>query len=146
MRHYLTPAFVKGAQCPPGKRFEIYWDGDGPKAVTGFGLKLMASGARSYVCQYHRDGRDSRVTLDGAVRLADARKWAKGVLGDVGTRSGGGTSQGAGGGQGRGREHGQGRCRIVSQNRGQEVTTQHTSAASANTRTPHLWPAGRHGD
>jgi integrase len=83
MRGYLTPALVKNVKCPAGKPLEIYWDGDGPKAVTGLGWKIMASGVGSYVCQYHRDGKYSRLTLGGAVRLADARKWAKGILGDA---------------------------------------------------------------
>jgi integrase len=79
MRIKLTPAFVKDAAAEPGKDRSIYWD----ETLPGFGLQVMESGRRSYVCQYRVGRRTKRMAIDGVLDLSAARKRAKALLGDV---------------------------------------------------------------
>mgnify|MGYP004191487475 CR=1 FL=1 len=41
------------------KKDYVVWDSD----MSGFGLRVFASGKRSYVIQYRRDGRSRRYTI-----------------------------------------------------------------------------------
>jgi integrase len=67
----------------PGKGRVVYWDTE----QRGFGLRVTATGHRSYVVQYRagggRSGTDRLATIDAALKLDDARKEAKKIQGDV---------------------------------------------------------------
>jgi len=78
----LTPAFV--AKAPPPEKGDrvLYFDTE----LRGFGLCVTATGARSYIVQYRAGRRSHRMALKGgasALSLADARREAKALLGDV---------------------------------------------------------------
>jgi integrase len=79
----LTAAFVARAAVTSGQDRTIYWD----EGLHGFGLRVTKQGHRAYVVQY-RDGRgragtDRRMTLSGVLKLHDARREAKKLLGQV---------------------------------------------------------------
>jgi len=76
----LTQAFVEKAQPPPGTRDRtIYWDA----ALPGFGLMVTGASHKSYVVQYRANGASRRMTIKGGLSLADAKKQAKALQGDV---------------------------------------------------------------
>src|SRR5262245_26226400 len=79
MRTKLTPAFVQKARAEDGRQCTLFWDTDMP----GFGLAVSASGRRSFVVQYRANGRSRRMTIDGVLGLAAARKHARALLGEV---------------------------------------------------------------
>ncbi len=79
MRTKLTPAFCQKARAQDGAERTLYWDADMP----GFGLVVTSAGHRSYVVQYRAGRRSRRMTIDGVLGLAAARKRAKGLLGEV---------------------------------------------------------------
>jgi integrase len=79
MRLKLSPAFVDRAEAEPGAERSIYWDDDLP----GFGLQVTAAGAKSYVCQYRANGRSRRLAIKTTLKLSEARKEAKAILGQV---------------------------------------------------------------
>lgn len=66
---------------PPENDFKIYWDDD----LTGFGLRVTASGAKSYIAESRVDGRTRRVTLGkhGVLTANEARKRARTMLGQM---------------------------------------------------------------
>ena len=57
------------------------WDSE----VTGFGVRVMPSGAKSYQVQYRKGGRTRRASIGrhGAVTVDQARRHARELLGDV---------------------------------------------------------------
>ncbi|MBU2534041.1 MAG: tyrosine-type recombinase/integrase [Alphaproteobacteria bacterium] len=82
----LTKQFVDATSAPEGKDYEFFWD----QAVRGFGIKITASGARTYVVQYRtpggRSGTARRYTIGkhGSPWTVDtARNEARRVLGLV---------------------------------------------------------------
>src|SRR5262249_42063116 len=79
MRTVLTASFIKTARAETGKERRVYWDANLP----GFGLVVTGAGAKSYCVQYRANGRSRRLTLNGNLILADARKVARKHLGDV---------------------------------------------------------------
>src|SRR5207237_1326416 len=79
MRTKLTPAFAQKARAEDGDERTLFWDADMP----GFGLVVTASGHRSFVVQYRAGGRSRRMTIDGVLGLAAARKRARALLGEV---------------------------------------------------------------
>jgi integrase len=78
MKQKLTPGFCQNATAK-GRARMIYWDAELP----GFGLSVTASGHRSYVVQYRSAGISRRATIDGRLKLAEARKQARAILGEV---------------------------------------------------------------
>jgi integrase len=79
LRLKLSPIFVARAQAEPGAERSIYWDNDLP----GFGLQVTAAGAKSYVCQYRAKGRSRRLAIKATLKLGEARKEARAILGQV---------------------------------------------------------------
>lgn len=75
----LTKRVVDAA--PPNGRDYFLWD----EQVPGFGLRVFASGKRSYLVQYRAGGRTRRVTigLHGPVTCEEARRRAMELLGEV---------------------------------------------------------------
>src|SRR5712664_4230048 len=65
-----------------------YWD----ESLPGFGVLVTEKGHKSYVVQYRtapgRTGIDRRMTLKTTLKLDDARREAKAILGQVATRCG----------------------------------------------------------
>src|SRR5262249_44208574 len=80
MRIKLTPAFIAGATAEEGKERSIFWDAD----LSGFGLMVTSTGAKSFVCQYRNGKRQSRrMTISADLKLGEARKRARGIFGQV---------------------------------------------------------------
>jgi integrase len=79
MKRKLTEDFVTKAKAVPGDERTIYWDETEP----GFGLMVTAAGHRSYVVQYRAGKTSRRLTIKRGLKLTDARKQAKAVLGVV---------------------------------------------------------------
>lgn len=75
----LTKRIVDAAQ--PAAKDYVLWD----EELPGFGLRVYASGKKSYVIQYRAEGRSRRFTLGlhGPLTPDDARKHAKAKLGGV---------------------------------------------------------------
>jgi integrase len=73
----LTPAFCAKA-APIGKSV-IYWD----EQLPNFGLRVHASGARSWVIQYRAKGTTRRMTMNFVLPLEKARRQARVLLGAV---------------------------------------------------------------
>lgn len=75
----LTKRFVDSLSARETDYFE--WDDELP----GFGVRVWESGRKTYVAQYRSAGRTRRVKIGphGALTVEEARKEAKGVLGDV---------------------------------------------------------------
>jgi integrase len=64
----LTAARVENLPCEPGKQQTIHWDSKTP----GFGLRVTAAGARSYIFESRLFNKTLRVTI------GDARAWELG--------------------------------------------------------------------
>ncbi len=77
MRTNLSPAFVARAKAEAGAERSIYWDA----GLRGFGLQVTKAGHKSFVCQYRANGRSRRLALKATLKLGEARKEAKAILG-----------------------------------------------------------------
>jgi integrase len=64
----FTVARVEGFQCDPGKQQAMFWDAK----TAGFGLRVTASGARSYIFESRLFGNTIRTTI------GDAKAWELG--------------------------------------------------------------------
>ncbi|MDN6885469.1 integrase family protein [Variovorax sp. NFACC27] len=64
----LTTARVENLPCEPGKQQTIHWDAKTP----GFGLRVTAAGARSYIFESRLFSKTLRITI------GDARAWELG--------------------------------------------------------------------
>ncbi|MHC2017162.1 tyrosine-type recombinase/integrase [Methylobacterium sp. CM6247] len=75
----ITKRLVEAAE-PIGRDYFIWCD-----ELPGFGLRVFASGRRSYLIQYRAGGRTRRITLGlhGPVTADEARREAKSLLGRV---------------------------------------------------------------
>lgn len=75
----LTKRVVEGAE--PQEKDYFLWD----EEIPGFGLRVFASGRRSYMAQYRQNGRTRRISIGPHGRLTpdEARKEARAILGDV---------------------------------------------------------------
>jgi integrase len=65
-RKLLTDVIVREL-APPARSNKIYYDGGDPKkCVTGFGIRITASGARAFIFNYRSlAGRERRMTIGG---------------------------------------------------------------------------------
>jgi integrase len=81
MRMKLDAKAVARLKLPDGKNEEIYWDEDLP----GFGLRLRASGARTWIAQYRAHGRTPKMKIGSVEKLTekDARAAARKILAQV---------------------------------------------------------------
>jgi integrase len=80
MREDLSPAFIAKAKADPGAERTIFWD----RSLAGFGLMVTANGAKSFIVQYRNDRKKSRrIKINATLKLGDARKEAKAILGKV---------------------------------------------------------------
>ena len=77
----LTEKSTRDLSCPVGMTERTYFDDE----VPGFGLRVRASGARSWLAQYARHGRTKKVTLGAppVVTLGAARAAARQVMASV---------------------------------------------------------------
>lgn len=64
----FTVERIAGFKCQPGKSQSIYWDGKTP----GLGLRVTASGTKSYIFESRLDGKTIRTTI------GDTRTWSIG--------------------------------------------------------------------
>jgi integrase len=67
-RENFTAGRVDGFACPPGKRQSFHWDAKTP----GLGVRVTATGAKSYVFESRLNGETLRITI------GDVRAWALG--------------------------------------------------------------------
>lgn len=82
MRRKLTQDFVDRAKAEPGAERTVFWDADA-KSPRGFGLVVTESGHRSFVCQYRANGRSRRLTFKDGLKLDEARREARAIVGAV---------------------------------------------------------------
>lgn len=79
----LTEANIEKLQVEPGKRDRLVFD----DTQRGLGVRVTASGGKTFLAQYTMNGRRCRVPLGAvsAITLSDARKAAAAVMGKVAT-------------------------------------------------------------
>jgi integrase len=77
----LTERSIRDLVCPAGMTERTYFDDD----VPGFGLRVRASGVRSWLVQYGRHGKTKKITLGGPplVTVGSARTRAREILAAV---------------------------------------------------------------
>lgn len=77
----LTQRVVETITCPAGKKDALVFDSE----LRGFGLRVTATGSRTFLAQYTAAGCKRRVALGafGAVTVEQARKAAQAVLGEA---------------------------------------------------------------
>jgi integrase len=74
----LDADFIKTVAVPAKDRV-THWD----DALKGFGLMITASGHRSYVVKYRAGTEQRRMTLKPGLKIGEARKEAKAIIGRV---------------------------------------------------------------
>jgi integrase len=77
----LTQRSVETITCPPGKKDALVFD----SSLRGFGLRVTATGGKTFLAQYTAAGGKRRVALGtfGVLTVEQARKAAQGVLGEA---------------------------------------------------------------
>ena len=77
----LTQRKIENLECPAGKRDMMVFDDE----QAGLGVRVTASGGKSFLAQYTLAGAKRRVPLGScnAIPLASAREAARAILGDV---------------------------------------------------------------
>ncbi len=79
--HQISKRFIDEIK-PSNKSQEFYWDSE----LKGFGMRITANGAKSYVVQYRNlSGQSKRSTIGKHTALTptEARKIARSIFGDV---------------------------------------------------------------
>ena len=81
MRHDLTKSVIDSLTCPPGKKDILVFD----QKLTGFAVRVTAKGVKTFLVQYSRGGRTSRVTIGrmGVMTPAEARRKALELIGAI---------------------------------------------------------------
>jgi integrase len=79
MRAKLTPQLVASVKADPTTDRTIIWD----ESLPNFGLVITAAGHRSFIVQYRANGRSRRMAIKATLRLGEARKEARAILGKV---------------------------------------------------------------
>src|SRR6202030_3183378 len=77
----LTLNRIDGLKCPEGKRDMLVFDDE----QRGLGVRVTASGSKTYLAQYTCHGQKRRVPLGScsALSLAKARDAVRSIMGDV---------------------------------------------------------------
>jgi integrase len=77
----LTQTRIEGLKCPPEKRDVLVFDDE----QRGLGVRVTASGSKTYLAQYSFHGQKRRVPLGSCsgVSLAKARDAVRAIMGDV---------------------------------------------------------------
>jgi integrase len=77
----LTQTRIEGLKCPPGKRDALIFDDE----QRGLGVRVTASGGKTYLAQYAFHGQKRRIPLGSTsgVSLAKVRDVVRAILGDV---------------------------------------------------------------
>jgi integrase len=77
----LTQRRIETFSCPPGKKDILVFDDE----QKGLGVRVMASGGKTFLAQYRQAGQKRRVPLGScsAISLANAREAVRVLLGDV---------------------------------------------------------------
>jgi integrase len=77
----FTLTRIEALKCPPGKRDMLIFDDE----QRGLGIRVTATGGKTYLAQYARHGQKRRIPLGScsAVSLAKARDAVRGIMGDV---------------------------------------------------------------
>ena len=77
----LTERVIESLTCPAGRRDRMAFD----DKQAGLGVRVTASGGRTYLAQYTRGGIKRRIPLGScaAISLAQAREATRAIMGDV---------------------------------------------------------------
>ena len=77
----LTERIIESLTCPAGRRDRMAFD----DKQAGLGIRVTASGRRTYLAQYTRGGVKRRIPLGScaAISLAQAREATRAIMGDV---------------------------------------------------------------
>jgi integrase len=77
----LTLTRIANLKCPPGKRDMLVFDDE----QRGLGVRVTASGGKTFLAQYTADGRKHRIPLGAcdALSLAKAREAVRIIMGDL---------------------------------------------------------------
>ncbi len=77
----LTQVRIEGLKCPPEKRDVLVFDDE----QRGLGVRITASGGKTFLAQYAFHGQKRRIPLGSTsgVSLAKARDAVRAILGDV---------------------------------------------------------------
>ena len=80
----LTLNRIAGLKCPEGKRDMLVFDDE----QRGLGVRVTASGGKTYLAQYGWHGQKRRIPLGScsALSLAKARDAVRAIMGDVAKR------------------------------------------------------------
>lgn len=60
-RAQLLTSTVKRLACPTGKDQELFWDHGHKDAVRGLGLRVTATGTRTYIIRGYPNGKERRI-------------------------------------------------------------------------------------
>ena len=81
MKGRISKRTIDALSCAAGKTKEVLWD----DLLSGFGVKVLPTGSKTYVVQYRQHGRSRthRLGDQGKLTPDEARSLAKKTLGAV---------------------------------------------------------------